>query len=514
MEYASNLLAIRQSITILSAIFIVAVLCFMIIVVIQIRNIYKNSKIYKTQYNRILELLQKTKCMIIEYDISTGKITPNNIFKKTFGFDIKSNFFEQIHEKKNLHPEFNSAGLIKELHSVIKKKETRAFESVYCTDKVNYKILSIVMMPVLDSNGEVSKILGSVRETSDEHLQLKKMTDMFKQIPGGTYRCYLEQSVSLEYVGPKLCKMLGYAVEEFKNIIGEDYVNAIVEEDQENYKETLRKATMQECVQSCQYRMKCKDGTILSVLDTMESMRDDSGIMYSFSVVVDISAYEERQNITRQEIKQLEKNLEIMRIQNSTSQMQPHFLYNALSSIREVILQDPQYASDLVYDFTVYLRACIRTMQNSELITIEQEIDNIRAYVNIEKMRMGKCLKIDYDTKSENFMIAPLSIQPLVENAIRHGIYKRGKKGGTVSVQTETLTNSNRIIIKDDGVGFDYQKVRDEVEKGERNSTGLDNVIFRLTKRLNAEVIIKSSIGEGTVIVISIPRKKRGEGTR
>ena len=173
------------------------------------------------------------------------------------------------------------------------------------------------------------------------------------------------------------------------------------------------------------------------------------------------------------------------------------------------MLQDPQYASDLIYDFTVYLRACIRTMQNGDLIPIQQEFDNIQAYVNIEKMRMGNRLNVIYDLKAEDFKIVPLSIQPLVENAIRHGIYRKGKAGGTVSIKTETLSEINMITVKDDGVGFDYQKVRDEVEKGERESIGLDNVVFRLTKQLGAKVVINSKLGEGTIITIQIPRGRK-----
>ena len=231
--------------------------------------------------------------------------------------------------------------------------------------------------------------------------------------------------------------------------------------------------------------------------------------MYGYSVVVDISEYEKRQNIAQQELKKLKQNLEIMRVQNSTSQMQPHFLYNALASIREIVLLDPQYASDLICDFTTYLRACIRTMQNGDLIPIRQEIDNIQAYANIEKMRMGKRLNMIYDLKSEDFLIVPLSIQPLVENAIRHGIYQRGRQGGTVSIRTESLSEYDLITVEDDGVGFDYQKVRDEVERRERDSIGLDNVIFRLKKQLNADVVINSEQGVGTVVTVRVPRERK-----
>ena len=331
---------------------------------------------------------------------------------------------------------------------------------------------------------------------------------MFNQIPGGTYRCYLlSDPVHLDYMGEKLCKMLGYDEDEFIGKVGNDYTEIIVDEDRKKYIDFIKESPSKPGVRTCQYRMCKKNGDIISVLDTMESIRRDSGAMYGYSVVVDISEYEKRQNIIQQEMKQLEKNLEIMRIENSTSQMQPHFLYNALSSIREVVITNPQYASDLIYDFTVYLRACIRTMQNGELISIHQELNNIKAYVNIEKMRMGDRLNVVYDVKSEDFEIAPLSIQPFVENAIRHGIFKKGVKGGTVTIKTETLLDCNVITIEDNGVGFDYQKVRDEVESGRRDSIGLDNAMFRLKQRLDADVVIRSKIKAGTIIKVSVPRK-------
>ncbi|MDD6685344.1 MAG: histidine kinase [Lachnospiraceae bacterium] len=187
-------------------------------------------------------------------------------------------------------------------------------------------------------------------------------------------------------------------------------------------------------------------------------------------------------------------------------QMHFHFLYNALSSIREVVLQDPEYASDLIYDFTVYLRACIRTMQNQELISVYQEMDYVRAYVNIEKMRMGKRLHVTYDLQSEDFKVAPLCIQPLVENAIRHGIFPKGLQGGTVSIKTETLTGCHIITVKDDGVGFDYQKVQDEVRCGGRDSVGLDNTIFRMKQQCNADIVITSEIGTGTTVTVLVPK--------
>lgn len=508
-EYASNLIAIRRSIIFLNVIFIVGIIYFFIIMLFHNRNRRNAYKESQMQYERIQDLLQKMKCMIMKYDTRTGKITTNASFEKTFGEGFQDDFFEKMKENKTFHPEFNVNGMMRELNYATDYKVTRSFDSIYRVDKTTYKMFSMVMMPVINEKGQVTTVLGSIRETNDEHQQLKTMLDMFNQIPGGTYRCELVGPPHFEYVGERLCKMLGYTEQEFYESVGEHYIDVIAREDQKKYMDFITDSTASPGVRGCQYRVLCKNGEMLSVLDTMESIKNDFGIVYGYSVVIDISEYAKRQNIIRQEVKQMEANLEMLRIRNSTSQMQPHFLYNALASIRELILMDTQYASDMLCDFTIYLRACIRTMQDGDPVSIFQELDSIKAYVNIEKMRMGDKLNIVYDLRSEDFKIVPLSIQPLVENAIRHGVYHRGREGGTVTIKTETLSRHNLIIVKDDGIGFDYQKVRDEVERGERDSIGLDNVIYRLKKQLQAEVVIKSKIGEGTIIAIRVPRKEK-----
>lgn len=506
-EYSSSLMSIQRLVLFLSLCFLIGIIYIASLLVFQMKNTRTKYKESKKRYERIIALLTKMHCMIVEYDLNSGKIDTNELFEETFGYGIEDQFFEQLSKHRKNHPEFDYDGFIRELKFAVENKQTTSIEVLYCKNEYSYKILSIIMMPILDEEGKVTQIVGCVRENGVNHKQIKEKVDMFSQIPGGTHRCYLSDPIHLDYVGEKLAAMLGYTVEEFRKAAGRSYVNVIVEEDREKFIKFVNESAAAPGVRKCQYDMRCKNGEILSVLDTMESIKNDSGVMYGYSVVVDISEYVKRQNIIRQEMKQLEQNLEIMRINNSASQMQPHFIYNALSSIREVVLTDPNYASDLIYDFTVYLRACIRTMKNGDLISVQQEMDNICAYVNIEKMRMGERLKVEYNLKSEDFQVVPLSIQPLVENAIRHGIYNRGKKGGTVSVETRTLADCNMIIVKDDGIGFDYQKVRDEVERGERESIGLDNVMFRLKKQLDARVIIKSTIGDGTIIIVRIPKK-------
>lgn len=505
--YASGFIATHRAVILQSFIFSVSMIYFLILIFMQLRNNERLAREYNKQYDRIQTMIKQMRCFVLEYDIKSGRMESDEYFEKIFGYHVNDNFIEWTKKHKQYHPEFDYDGLICELKYAIEYKVTTSFETTYREDEVKFKMLSIIMMPMINEDGVVGKVLLSIRETSDEHTELQNMLDMYNQIPGGTYRYYLGSPNCLEYAGVNLCKMLGYTVEEFYEVVKKKYYKVIAEQDQEKYKNFLKSAAESTGVRSCQYSIKCKNGDVLDVLDTMEIIENSSGVKYGYSVVVDITEYVKKQKIVRQEYKQLEQNLEMMRIQNSASQMQPHFLYNALSSIREVILIEPEYASDIICDFTAYLRACIRTMQHGDLISIKQEISNIQAYVNIEKMRMGKRLKVIYDIESEDFKIVPLSIQPLVENAIRHGIYPKGRKGGTIIVKIRTYRNYNIITIKDNGVGFDYQKVRDEVEQGKRDSIGLDNVMYRLNKRLQARVTIKSKIGEGTVISVSVQRE-------
>ncbi len=229
-----------------------------------------------------------------------------------------------------------------------------------------------------------------------------------------------------------------------------------------------------------------------------------SGDILSFCVLYDLTEQQRKEK----ELKELEHKLQMSRLRNFASQMQPHFLYNALGSIQEIVLTDPLYAYELIGDFTTHLRSCIRAMSSDSPIEFRQELENIKAYINIEKLRFGKKLKVTYDLQVTDFQILPLSIQPIVENAIRHGIYERGEKGGTVSIKTIEDDTSVKIIVEDDGVGFDVETFNNNLVSGEVDSTGLNNIMFRLDKMMNASVTIKSKKWIGTTVFISVPKEK------
>lgn len=222
-------------------------------------------------------------------------------------------------------------------------------------------------------------------------------------------------------------------------------------------------------------------------------------------IILDYNAAKSEAMLLLAHTESLRSELALSRIRTMTSQMQPHFLYNALSSIRQIVYEDPDYAGTLISDFTIHLRATIRSMSNDRPVSFAEELRNTKAYVNIEKVRLGDKLTVDYDIQAENFQILPLSIQPLVENAIRHGIFPK-PEGGCVTLKSYETPDSWVIRVMDDGAGFNKLAVIQEVQNGVRDSTGLQNLIFRLETLMMATVTIDSKPDVGTDIKIQIPK--------
>jgi LytS/YehU family sensor histidine kinase len=201
----------------------------------------------------------------------------------------------------------------------------------------------------------------------------------------------------------------------------------------------------------------------------------------------------------------LQKELDNSRIKIMINQMQPHFLYNSLSAIQAIVKTDPDYAYQLLFDFTVHLRSSIKALSSDEPIPFNDELKNIKAYLNIERMRFGDRLNVKYEIDCEDFLIIPLSIQPLAENAAIHGILPKQEQGGTVTIRTYETFKTYIVEVEDDGVGFDAGKVMSE----QGDSVGLKNTIFRLKSLMNATVDIDSQIGTGTKVTVSIPKERR-----
>ena len=189
------------------------------------------------------------------------------------------------------------------------------------------------------------------------------------------------------------------------------------------------------------------------------------------------------------------------RIQIMMSQIQPHFLYNTLSTIQALCRTDPEKASVVTERFGTYLRKNLESLSQTELIPVTKELEHTKIYSEIENVRFDN-IRVEYDTPATDFMIPALSIQPLVENAIRHGV--RIRENGIVKVSTVKVANGYEIIVEDNGRGFDTSAI----ETADNTHIGLRNVRERIKKMCGGTFQIESTENVGTKITLHIPNQK------
>lgn len=191
-----------------------------------------------------------------------------------------------------------------------------------------------------------------------------------------------------------------------------------------------------------------------------------------------------------------------MKIKIMLSQINPHFLYNSLTAIQQLCVEDPKLAEETVNEFAIYLRGNLDSLTSSPLIPFEKELEHVQTYLSIEKKRFVDTIHVEWDLQTTDFMIPPLTLQPIVENAVKHGIMQK-EEGGTILIQTYQANNHIVIHVKDDGAGFDISKMRNH-----ENHVGLSNTKTRLKKICNGEVKIASTLNKGTDVTILLPVKE------
>jgi LytS/YehU family sensor histidine kinase len=181
------------------------------------------------------------------------------------------------------------------------------------------------------------------------------------------------------------------------------------------------------------------------------------------------------------------------------SQIRPHFIYNTLGSIEQLCELDPHKAGELVHNFAKYLRGNFGELDNPKPILMSKEMEHVHYYINIENVRFPD-MTFSFEMNSSDFHIPALTIQPIVENAIKHGLMKLSN-GGTIKVVCYETEESYCVTVEDDGVGFDTSVLLDE-----RKHVGIRNIRGRLKAMVNGTLEIESTVGVGTKVLINIPK--------
>lgn len=189
------------------------------------------------------------------------------------------------------------------------------------------------------------------------------------------------------------------------------------------------------------------------------------------------------------------------------AQIKPHFLYNALNAIISVCPDDPEKATDLLLDLSQYLRSSFDFQNRGQTVPIEKELELVRSYLALEKARFDDRLNIEFDVPHGiRELVPPLSIQPIVENAVNHGLMQK-EAGGTVKLSIKLLPRQLVVAVSDDGIGMTQERIGVVLsEERTEGGIGLRNIQRRLLKIYGTGLLVESVPGVGTRISYAIPR--------
>ena len=193
------------------------------------------------------------------------------------------------------------------------------------------------------------------------------------------------------------------------------------------------------------------------------------------------------------------------RIQIMMTQIQPHFLYNSLTVIQELCRSDPAQAEAATVQFANYLRGNMDALQTNTPIPFGQELEHTRQYLALEEMRFEDKLTVRYDIQCESFALPILTLQPIVENAVRHGVRGNADGRGEVVIATRETPDRYEITVKDNGPGFDPEK---QPKDQGSSHVGIQNVRQRLAQMCGGELKIESIPGAGTCVTIALPKEE------
>lgn len=201
-------------------------------------------------------------------------------------------------------------------------------------------------------------------------------------------------------------------------------------------------------------------------------------------------------------VKKQEGELARLSVDIMLSQIQPHFLYNALGTISHLCKHDPVDAQKAIQEFSAFLRGNMDSLKNRDPVPFDQELNHVMNYLRLEQRRFQNRLKIVYEIQATRFSVPPLSVQPLVENAVRHGILKK-EDGGVLTIRTWEGPDAFFVAVEDDGVGF--ERASRFPDLGDHAHIGIENVRGRLASTVGGTLSIESS-DQGATVILTIPK--------
>lgn len=246
------------------------------------------------------------------------------------------------------------------------------------------------------------------------------------------------------------------------------------------------------------------DGSVVIFAVLMQWFDQDIAMINLAMVILVLHYYVEQLKVEmelrtqrEEELRLQQVALEKMKTKLMLSQIQPHFLYNTLNTIYYLCDMEPVKAQETVERFAEYLRMNMKALEQEGVIPFEEELKHTQIYLWIEKLRFEERLNVELDIQDTDFTVPALSLQPLVENAVRHGICTK-PQGGTIRISSRLTDNYHEVVVEDDGTGFNPETELNE------DGNGISNVRGRLMAE-GASLRVESREGKGTVVTVHIP---------
>jgi two-component system sensor histidine kinase LytS len=347
-------------------------------------------------------------------------------------------------------------------------KRGLTYESALETAKIIYRVADVKAVAITDN----SKILAHVGEGEEHHLPgMPIQTEATRRVlEGKSFIASSKEDIGCNYPGCKLRSGVIVPLKQREAVLG---------------------------VLKLYQRKENAVGTV--------DIKLAEGLAHLFSTQLELAELEHRAQLTaKAEIKALQ------------AQINPHFLFNAINTITSCCRTDPELARKLLIKLADYFRKNLA--DGDELVPLSVELEHIKSFLAIEQVRFGGKIKVKFQTDESllDVKLPPLTLQPLVENAIKHGLLPK-KTGGQIDV---TVTKDDKLMvitIKDSGVGIRKKKLAGLLEGKKISFTGLGIGLYNVHNRLKSiygrdyGLQISSQEGEGTQVKVSIPMDNGGK---
>ncbi len=221
-------------------------------------------------------------------------------------------------------------------------------------------------------------------------------------------------------------------------------------------------------------------------------------LLLYYTHIIAVNQKKMQDRLLENDLKRTQQQLSILQ-----EQISPHFIFNSLGQIRSLIKKDPQRAITHIDSFAAYLRDHVNALKSNEPIPFQSELNHTLAYLALALADYGNLIKTEFELTYTDFVVPPLTLEPIVENAVKHGV---GRDPVTITIGTRKEGAFIIIYVKDTGLGTNGSTQKEQMRLG----VGLDNTATRL-KIVCGGTLTRDTTPEGTTVIIRIPMTKQSE---